>query len=156
MDRAEVTTRIQAYWKPYHRCLTAELQRLRRHHARVLLWEAHTIRSEVPQLFRGRLPDLNLGTNDGASCDHALADRLYEIAKRAPSYSAVLNGRIKGGYITRSYGAPSTGVHAVQLELAQLTYMRETPPFTFIPERANKIRPTLKALLTEALVWARN
>ena len=85
-----------------------------------LLFEAHTIRSRVPRLFDGRLPDINLGTADGKSCASDLAALLIETAGEAEAYTSVLNGRFKGGYITRHYGRPADGVHAVQLELAQL------------------------------------
>jgi N-formylglutamate deformylase len=152
-DEAQVARRVAATWRPYHRRLQAELERLRAEHGSVLLWDAHSIVSEVPRLFAGRLPDLNLGTADGASCDPALADALLVAASRHPAYSAVLNGRFKGGYITRAYGAPARGIHAVQLELSCRTYMDEESPFTFRAERAQRVRPVLADLLRTALDW---
>lgn len=150
---AEIERRRAAYWAPYHAQLQAELARLRGLHGRALLWDAHSIRSELPRFFDGKLPDLNLGTADGASCDSVLAQQLLAVAQQAPEKTAVLNGRFKGGYITRHYGQPAQGIHAVQLELAQCTYMQEVLPFDYLPERAHTLQPTLQQLLQIALDW---
>lgn len=152
-DDAEIPARRDAVWRPYHEQLQVELQRLQTRFDRVVLWDAHSIRSLLPRFFDGRLPDLNLGTADGISCDAALADTLLRIA-RGSGYSAVLNGRFKGGHITRQYGRPDRGIHAVQLEMAQMTYMDETPPFVYRPERAAQIKPCLRAMLEAALAFA--
>ena len=154
-DDAEVQERLQRYWRPYHDRLAAELQALRERHGIALLFEAHTIRSRVPRLFEGRLPDINLGTNDGKSCASDLAALLIETAGEAEACSSVLNGRFKGGYTTRHYGRPADGVHAVQLELAQLTYMDEDPPYAFREDLAAKIRPVLRSILQAMIGWAR-
>ena len=124
-DAAEVQRRINAYWQPYHQAIAQELARLLAEHGRALLWEGHSIRSRVPMLFPGRLPDFNLGTASGASCSEALQARLQAYLEQPSSYSHAINGRFKGGYITRHYGDPEGGVQAVQLELAQLNYMDE-------------------------------
>jgi N-formylglutamate deformylase len=150
---AEVQDRLQRYWRSYHDRLAAELQALRARHGIALLFEAHTIRSRVPRLFDGRLPDINLGTADGKSCASDLAALLIETAGEAEVYSSVLNGRFKGGYITRHYGRPADGAHAVQLELAQLTYMDEDPPYGFREDLAVAIRPTLKAIVQAMIGW---
>lgn len=147
-DEADVARRIETVWRLYHDALATELKRLKGEHGRVLLWEAHSIRAEVPMLFDGTLPDLNLGTNDGASCRAGLGEQLIEIAQ-ASRYSAVLNGRFKGGYITRHYGRPAEGVDAVQLELVQRTYMDDAER-QFDETRAEALRPVLRALLTAA------
>ncbi len=152
-DDAEATERLQRYWRPYHDRLSAELQALHARHGIALLFEAHTIRSRVPRLFEGRLPDINLGTADGKSCASDLAALLIETAGEAEAYSSVLNGRFKGGYITRQYGRPAAGVHAVQLELAQLTYMDEDPPYGFREDLAVAIRPALKAIVEAMIAW---
>lgn len=152
---AEVQDRLQRYWRPYHDRLAAELQALRERHGIALLFEAHTIRSRVPRLFEGRLPDINLGTNDGKSCASDLAALLIETAGEAEAYSSVLNGRFKGGYTTRHYGRPADGVHAVQLELAQLNYMDEDPPYGFREDLAAAIRPALRSILQAMIDWAR-
>jgi N-formylglutamate deformylase len=149
----EVARRIETYWKPYHARLAQELERLRRAHGYALLWEAHSIFSEVPRFFAGRLPELNLGTAGGASCGPGLGEALLARAAQAQGYSAALNGRFKGGYITRAYGRPGAGVHAVQLELSEATYMEERPPFAFREELAARIRPHLRALLETMLEW---
>lgn len=149
-DAAEIAARRDAIWRPYHASLDAELARLKARFGRVALWDAHSIRSVVPRFFDGRLPDLNLGTAGGASCDPGLAARLLDIA-RDSEFSAVLNGRFKGGHITRRYGDPAGGVHAVQLEMAQITYMDETPPFDYRPDRARQVQPVLRRLLEAVL-----
>jgi N-formylglutamate deformylase len=154
-DAAEIERRKRLYWQPYHDQLRAELDRLQRVHGRVVLWDAHSIRSVLPRFFEGQLPDLNLGTADGASCDAGLAQQLLQIAQTAPGHTAVLNGRFKGGHITRHYGAPARGIHAVQLEMTQCSYMQEQMPFDFLPERAARIQPTLQRLLQAALDFAR-
>lgn len=146
-DEAEIARRVAGSWKPYHDRLEAELQRLKAAHGYALLWDAHSIRSVVPRLFEGRLPDLNIGTADGASCDPGLARRVMAVAESAQGYGAVLNGRFKGGYITRRYGRPDDGVHAIQLELSQRTYMDEAPPYPFRDDLAAQVRPVLLAML---------
>jgi len=152
-NAAEIEARVEKYWQPYHTALQGELDRLRRRHARVVLWDAHSIRSVVPRFFQGRLPDLNLGSAGGAACDQSLAQRLLQIALDHPNYTTVLDGRFKGGYITRRYGRPGEGVHAIQLELAQLTYMREEYPYSFDENRADALRPVLQQMLRETLSW---
>jgi N-formylglutamate deformylase len=144
---------LDEIWIPYHRTLNDELQRLKAEFGYALLWDAHSIRSEVPRLFDGRLPALNLGTNSGASCDPALAARLQAVCAGQKDYSHVFNGRFKGGYITRQYGDPQANIHAVQLELAQCTYMDETEPFGFRQDLAGPTRQVLKGLLQAALDW---
>lgn len=145
-DGAEVAARVDTYWRPYHRALTEELQRLQDLHGRVVLWEGHSIRSRVPFLFEGELPVFNLGTAGGTSCSPDLARRLGAVLAAQDGYSHVANGRFKGGYITRHYGRPETGVQAVQLELAQRAYMDEDS-FQWQPERAEMVTPILGALL---------
>lgn len=150
-DAAEIAARRAAIWQPYHDALNGELQRLRRLHPAVLLWDAHSIRSVVPRFFEGRLPDLNLGTAGGSSCDTGLAEQLLAVARADTQFSAVLNGRFKGGHITRHYGRPVSGIHAVQLEMAQCCYMEEAPPFSYRPDLAAAVQPVLRRLLETAL-----
>jgi N-formylglutamate deformylase len=152
-DEAEIERRVARYWKPYHNRLGAELQRLKAANGYALLWDAHSIRSIVPRLFEGQLPDLNIGTADGASCAPELALRVMATAESAQAYGAVLNGRFKGGYITRHYGQPGESVHAIQLEQSQRTYMEESPPFAFREDLAAGIRPVIKSLLEAILDW---
>ena len=124
-DAAAVAARRARYWRPYHDALAAELDRLRTLFPRVLLWEGHSIRSRLPRLFDGELPALNLGTADGLSCAAPVQTALAHVLGRQHDYGFVINGRFKGGYITRHYGQPAHGVDAVQLELAQRSYMDE-------------------------------
>lgn len=146
----EVAERLVRYWQPYHQALAAELARLHARHGRVLLWEGHSIRSVVPFLFQGRLPDLNLGTAGGASVLPATRARLQAALAGQGRYTHVLDGRFRGGYITRHYAAPARGIEAVQLELAQLNYMDEDS-FDYRPERAARLQPVMRALLQAAL-----
>ncbi|MGF6697954.1 N-formylglutamate deformylase [Paraburkholderia sp. MM5496-R1] len=150
-DDAEIARRRDAYWKPYHDALTGELAALKAKHGKVLLWEAHSIRSRVPRFFDGRLPDFNFGTSNDASAEPGLADELAALVGRHGGYTAIANGRFKGGYITRQYGQPEQGVHAVQLELSQITYMEERLPYAYDEDLAAKVAPLLEALVTTAL-----
>ncbi|MGF6771052.1 N-formylglutamate deformylase [Paraburkholderia sp. GAS199] len=155
-DEAEVARRRDAYWRPYHDALTAELAELKARHGKVLLWEAHSIRSHVPRFFEGRLPDFNFGTSNGASAVAGLGEELAAIVERHGDYSAVANGRFKGGYITRQYGVPAEGVHAVQLELSQITYMQEQFPYAYDERLAVKVEPLLEELVAVALQRAKS
>ncbi len=154
-DQREVAERLARYWQPYHRQLGAELDRLLALHGRVVLWEAHSIASQVPRFFDGRLPDLNFGTALGSACDAGLERALLALADAQQRYSVALNGRFKGGYITRHYGQPPRGVHAVQLEMCQCLYMDEAAPFGYRPDLAAQVQPLLGELLITALAWAR-
>ena len=152
-QEAEIAARREAIWRPYHDQLAAELARLQQVHGRVVLWDAHSIRSVLPRFFEGKLPDLNLGTADGASCDPALALTLLDIAQQSTAHTAVLNGRFKGGHITRQYGNPAQGVHAVQLEMTQCSYMHEALPFDYLPNVAADVQPTLRRMVEAALAF---
>lgn len=145
-DRDEIAQRVEHYWRPYHDALSGELERLLAEHGRVVLWEGHSIRSVVPMLFDGRLPDFNLGTAEGASCTGDLQQRLGARLSAQADYSHVVNGRFKGGYITRHYGRPERGVQAVQLELAQCNYMDEDA-LTYLPDRAAAVQAVIGDLL---------
>jgi N-formylglutamate deformylase len=153
-DEAEIAARREAIWQPYHAMLAQELARLKAAHGIAMLWDAHSIRSELPRFFDGKLPDLNLGTGKGTSCDAALADRLLGMARQAEGYTSVLNGRFTGGYITRQYGRPADGVHAVQLEMTQCSYMQEALPFDYLPEVAARVQPHLRRMLETVLDFA--
>ncbi|HEY2394649.1 MAG TPA: N-formylglutamate deformylase [Rudaea sp.] len=144
--RDEVLSRVECFWRPYHDALAAEIARIHAAHGRVVLWEGHSIRSVVPFLFDGHLPDFNLGTAGGASCSTELQRRLTDVLEAQGDYSFVVNGRFKGGYITRNYGRPDAGVDAVQLELAQCNYMDEDT-FAYDDTRAASLQKVIRALL---------
>ncbi len=152
-DAAEIARRTAQYWRPYHAALAAELARLREVHGHALLFDGHSIRSELPWLFAGRLPDLNLGTVSGASCAPALRDSLAAVLAAQGDYTHVVDGRFKGGYITRHYGRPTERIHAVQLEMCWSCYMDEAPPYTVDAARMARLQPLLRRLLETLLRW---
>lgn len=149
---------LSSIWQPYHDTLAAELTRLHDKFGYVLLWDAHSIRSMIPRLFDGRLPDLNFGTADGSSCDPALSQALMNCCENLPvdmpQYSHVLNGRFKGGYITRHYGNPEQHIHAIQLEIAQCIYMDEKS-FAWQSVKALEVQRLLQTLVKTALNWGK-
>jgi len=146
-DAVQIDERRSRYWQPYHDKLALELAAIKARHGYVLLFDAHSIRSEVPRFFEGRLWDINIGTGDGIAASPAISDAIMAVAAKAAPYTSMLNGRFKGGYITRRYGRPIDTVEAVQLELSQITYMNEDPPFDLREDRASGIRPSLRAIL---------
>ena len=154
-DQAEVERRLQAYWKPYHNQLRTELDRLLAQYGRVVLWDAHSIASHVPRFFDGKLPDLNFGTADGKSCDAGLTDAIVAAASGDEHYTIAVNGRFKGGHITRFYGEPANGVHAIQLEMCQSTYMDENAPYGYRADLASQVQPPLRAMMQAAADWSR-
>lgn len=141
----EQETRVQAYWQPYHDRIFETLSQLKDQFGYALLWDAHSIAGEVPLLFDGVLPDLNIGTNGGASCATEITAAVAAAAQASP-YSSVTNGRFRGGHITRSYGAPEDGVHAMQLELTQQNYM-DQKNLSYDAERAVRLVDTIKNML---------
>lgn len=149
-DENEVSSRIERFWRPYHRALAGELQRIHAQHGRAGLWEGHSIRGVVPFLFEGRLPDLNLGTAAGTSCSPALQSRLESVLASQATYDFIVNGRFKGGYITRQYGNPAQCIDAVQLEISQRNYMDEAS-FAWDPGKAAQLQVVLRKLLEQML-----
>ncbi|MCC5989034.1 MAG: N-formylglutamate deformylase [Pararhodobacter sp.] len=148
-EAADARHRLEAYHAPYHATLRAEISRIRDRHGVAILFDCHSIRSHIPRLFEGRLPDLNIGTYDGVSCDPRISDAVMGSAAKAERYSHVLDGRFKGGWTTRHYGRPGEGIHAIQMELAQSTYLaRESPPFAYDEARATALRPALAEILS--------
>jgi N-formylglutamate amidohydrolase len=137
--------RLAKYWQPYHVELSEILAHLKEQFGYALLWDAHSIRSRVPQLFEGELPDLNIGTNDGQSCPKPVEDAVARVAAASP-YSSVVNGRFKGGHITRHYGQPGDRIFAMQLELAQRCYMNEES-MRYDTKRAATLCATLSEML---------
>lgn len=149
-DAIERVNRIAAYWQPYHEALAQELAVIKKRYGFAILYDAHSIASRLPRLFEGRLPDLNLGTVHGKSCAEGMAQAALEAAKNS-GYSHALNGRFIGGYITRHYGDPDNGIHALQMELAQENYMNEAPPFTYDTIKAAKLQIALKSVIAAIL-----
>jgi N-formylglutamate deformylase len=154
-DEVEIKRRLQAYWKPYHDQLRAELERMLALHGRVVLWDAHSIASIVPRFFEGKLPDLNFGTADGKSCAPGMTEAIVAAARTDERYTLAVNGRFKGGHITRFYGQPDKNVHAIQLEMCQSTYMNESAPFDYRSDLASQVQGVLRATVQAAADWVR-
>lgn len=150
---AEVAQRVAHYWQPYHDALDTELARLRDVHGHAVLFDAHSIKSALPWLFEGTLPHLNLGTVAGASCAASLRAALAGVLAAQQRYSHVVDGRFKGGYITRRHGRPDEQVHAVQLEMCWRCYLDEAQPANWHEGLANEVRPLLRALVQSMSGW---
>ena len=155
LREAERAGFLEQVWRPYHGRIASELERIVAAHGYAILFDAHSIASEIPRLFEATLPEFNLGTADGASADARLTERLASVLREAREYRLAVNGRFKGGYITRRYGRPDERVHAVQLELAQRTYMNEKAPYDYVPARAERVRPFLRGFVEAMLDWGR-
>jgi len=149
LEVLESARRVEMFWQPYHQHIRDTLDRLRAEHGFALLWDAHSIPSAVPRLFDGQLPELSLGSNSSNSCHHTIEQAVVAVVNASP-HSAVVNGRFKGGYITRHYGAPDKGIHALQLEIAQRAYMTETTA-AFDENKARVLRATLRKMLDSYL-----
>jgi N-formylglutamate deformylase len=150
---AQVDERRATYWQPYHDALRAELDRQRSAHGHAVLFDGHSIKSELPWLFEGKLPDLNLGTAEGRSCAPSMRAALADVLDAQSTFTHVIDGRFKGGHITRHYGRPEDGVHAVQLEMCWSTYMAETAPYRVDPARTARLEPVLRGLLRALIGW---
>lgn len=152
-DESEIRRRVATYWQPYHDTLHEELQRLKAAHGHAVLFDAHSIKGELPWLFEGRLPDMNLGTVEGRSCAPGLRAAVHGVFQAQTDYSHVLDGRFKGGHITRHFGQPEKGLHTVQLEMSWRAYMDATPPFRWHAARAAAVTPLLRRLVQTMVDW---
>ena len=153
-DSVEVSERVMSHWQPYHRALAAELERLRDVNRHAVLFDAHSIKGELPWLFPGQLPDMNIGTASGSSCAPSLRSAVEAVFASQSRYSWVMDGRFKGGYITRAYGRPDSSVHALQLEMSWRVYMLEDPPYRWHPARAAAVTPLLESLVRTLRDWS--
>nr|WP_316651656.1 N-formylglutamate deformylase [uncultured Gellertiella sp.] len=147
-DAADVAHRLHTFHAPYHAALAKEIERVRALHGNAVLYDCHSIRSHIPFLFEGKLPDFNIGTDSGVTADPAIETATFDACREASAYTSVLNGRFRGGWTTRHYGRPREGVHAIQMELAQCTHLvTETPPFACDAAKAERLRHHLHAIL---------
>lgn len=148
-SEAEIAERLATYHSAYHTALDTQIQRIKSLHGLAVLYDCHSIRSEIPFLFDNRLPDLNIGDNSGTSCDPALTMAVASACQTTDRYTCIVNGRFKGGWTTRHYGRPSEGIHAIQMELAQRCYLAtEKPPFAYAPDKAAPLRALLQTILS--------
>ncbi|MFT3763571.1 MAG: N-formylglutamate deformylase [Pseudoxanthomonas sp.] len=161
-DAAEIARRRDAWFAPYHDALAAEIMRLREKHPAIVVYDAHSIRSRIPHLFDGELPQFNIGSNDDRSCANALTDAVERVC-RASGMGTVRNGRFKGGWITRHHADPANGVHSIQMELACRGYVDEPAeptldnwPTPWRPERAAALQTVLREVLVACLAFARH
>ena len=152
-DKAEINRRLINYWQPYHTRLQEILAILKDEFGYAVLFDCHSIKSVVPRFFDGQLPDFNLGTANGTSCSQGLRDKLTDVLSGDGRYTLAVDGRFKGGFITRHYGNPGENVHAFQLELSTATYMDENPVFTWREDLAERVRPTLEHMLKATANW---
>ena len=144
----DIEDRRRSFHAAYHAALKEELARVKAIHGVAVLYDCHSIRSKIPYLFDGKLPDFNVGTNLGTTCARVLETATYGLCRAEDNYTTVLNGRFKGGWTTRHYGKPETGVHAIQMELAQSAYLAsEAPPWTYDDIKATRLRRPLSRLL---------
>jgi formiminoglutamase len=157
-----IPARIASYFTPYHEALSAQAARLRQSYENIVLYDCHSIRSVIPRLFDGTLPNFNIGTNDGRSCDGELTQSILAICAAAENFTHVVNGRFKGGYITRAHGNPADGIHAMQMELACRGYMHEPDapdeanwPALFDDDYAAPMQKTLEIILRTAIEFAK-
>lgn len=154
-DTAEIQRRRAAYHAPYHAALEGEMERVCRRHGFAILFDCHSIRSRIPFLFDGVLPDFNIGTKDGVTCAPVIESAAAEICAKAEGYTSVVNGRFKGGWTTRHYGRPEQGWHAVQMEIAQSAYLaQEAAPWNYDTAKAARLRPHLANILTRLAALA--
>lgn len=149
----EIADRRETYWRPYHDQLAAALDAIKQRHGFALLWDAHSIKSELPRYFDSKLWDLNLGTGGGTTCDDRLSASIMEVANEAAGFTSILNGRFIGGYITRNYGQPADNIHAIQLEQSWATYMDEQPPYGYREDLAASVRPVLQRFIQTMLAF---
>ena len=154
-EKEQIAERRATYHSPYHEALKAELNRVRDLHGVAILYDCHSIRSRIPYLFEGTLPDFNVGTNSGAACAKSLGAATVAVCEGAQGYTTAVNGRFKGGWTTRHYGEPDKGQHAIQMELAQSTYLTdEAPPWSYDLAKAERLRPHLKDILSRLAALA--
>jgi formiminoglutamase len=152
---AAIEERRKTYHAAYHAALQAELERVRDIHGIAILYDCHSIRSGIPFLFDGTLPDFNIGTNLGTTCAPQIEAATQDICAAAEGYTSITNGRFKGGWTTRHYGRPDEGFHAIQMELAQSTYLSaEAAPWTYSTEKSTRLRAHLTVLLTKLATLA--
>jgi N-formylglutamate deformylase len=152
-DASEIARRVTHYWQPYHDALRDELARLKLVHGHAVLFDAHSIKSELPWLFDGQLPNMSIGTANGGSCAMDLSDAVMRVFASQREFTHVLNGRFKGGHITRHFGNPGDGIHAIQLEMCWRSYMNEAPPYRWDDTRSAQVTPLLGAFVDTLLEW---
>ena len=118
----EAEFRVHACWKPYHQALAGLLDSTRERFGACLLIDCHSM--PAYSCGRGPLPDIVLGDAHGAACSSRVT-RAVEAILTGMGYQVRRNDPYAGGYVTRHYGRPREGVHALQIEVARTLYMDE-------------------------------
>jgi N-formylglutamate deformylase len=144
----EIKQRITKYWQPYHQIITDKLETIKQQHGFAILVDCHSIKSHVPRFFEGQLPDINIGTNSGKSCSKSIISKIENTLKSQSKYSYVIDGRFKGGYITRHYGKPDNSIHAIQIEISQLNYMDENHN-RYLVDKAEQLKTLLIRMVNQ-------
>lgn len=152
----EIERRKALYWRPYHQKIAETLAAIKAQHGFAILFDCHSIKSMVPRLFEGKLPDLNLGTADGASCAPSLRQFIQEAMNKQTDMTVAIDGRFKGGFITRNYGQPEENIHAYQMEHSTSIYMDEEPELIWNEEKASEARSILQSIFKSTMRWARS
>ena len=144
-NSAEIAQRIKHFWQPYHEAIQQQIERIKTQHGHCILIDAHSIAPQVPRFFSGRLPDINVGTNSGSSCSQSIESSIQASLEQHKKFTHVINGRFKGGYITRHYGDPANQIHAVQFEISQSTYLEDDK----ICQKASKLNALIQKILKQ-------
>jgi len=145
----EVERRLKLYYYPYHDKIASLLEERKKKFGKVLLWDCHSIREYVKTIQGDKFPDLILGDVDETSADKNIIDTTLSTLKNS-SYTVNHNHPFKGGQITRYFGKPSAGIHALQLEMTKVNYL-DNSETKYDPARANKMRELLKRVFEKLI-----
>jgi N-formylglutamate amidohydrolase len=148
-DNHEVKRRIETYFNPYYTKISNLLAEKRKHHAHVLFFDAHSIRRLVPGIRQEPFPDLILGDADQTSANAELIKTAESVLGNS-RFTFQHNDPFKGGNLTRHFGKPSSGVHALQLEMSKVLYMDDSET-VYDKKRAANVQAVLRPLFEQLL-----
>jgi N-formylglutamate deformylase len=148
-DVKEVERRLAVYYQPYHEKLRSVLGELRSEFGTVVLYDAHSIRRFVPTIRPHPFPDLILGDGNGKTAHPRILEAAWRALKQGP-FQVSLNDPFQGGYITRHYGNPEAGAHALQLEMSQDIYLDDQN--RQVPHKVDRLKKVLRGTLESLLV----
>lgn len=147
LEFTDAQARVAEFWQPFHDTLRDELDKTRAQFGGCLLIDCHSMPG-LSQLRTDRV-DVILGDVHGTACAPAIV-RQVELALMGLGYRVRRNDPYAGGYITRHYGRPREGVHALQIEICRSLYMDEKrierlPGFGLVKERFGRFIAALIA-----------